>query len=108
MQGIGFRAALAVIPGFNREFTSAAFTDALAKAGVRISMDGRGRWMDNVFIERVWRSLKYEEVHLKAYASGLEARHGIGEWIKFYNTCRPHQALGYKTPMAVWTARDEA
>jgi putative transposase len=59
--------------------------------------------MDNVFIERVWRSLKYEEVHLKAYTGGHEARAGIGEWMIFYNTRRFHQALGYKTPMAVWS-----
>ena len=87
------------------QFTSAAFTGRLASAGIGISMDGRGRWMDNVFIERVWRSLKYEEVHLKAYAGGLEARAGIGEWMIFYNTRRFHQSLGYKTPMAVWRAK---
>jgi putative transposase len=61
-------------------------------------MDGRGRWLDNVFVERLWRSLKYEEVHLKAYANGLEARIGIG------NERRPHQALDYKTPAAAWAA----
>jgi putative transposase len=77
------------------QFTSAAFTDKLEAAGVRISMDGRGRWLDNVFVERLWRSLKYEEVHLKAYANGLEARSGIGWWFRFYNESRPHQALGY-------------
>src|SRR5260221_13855526 len=86
------------------QFTSTAFTGRLQTAGIRISMDGRGRWMDNVFIERVWRSLKYEEVHLKAYTGGHEARAGIGEWMIFYNTRRFHQALGYKTPMAVWSA----
>ena len=86
------------------QFTSAVFTGRLAAAEIRISMDGRGRWMDNVFIERVWRSLKYEEVHLKAYTGGHEARAGIGEWMIFYNTRRFHQALGYKTPMAVWCA----
>jgi putative transposase len=90
------------------QFTSAAFTSRLATAGIRISMDGRGRWMDNVFIERVWRSLKYEEVHLKAYAGGSEARAGIGEWMMFYNTRRFHQSLGYKTPMAVWSAGQTA
>jgi putative transposase len=90
------------------QFTSAAFTGRLATADIRISMDGRGRWMDNVFIERVWRSLKYEEVHLKAYAGGLEARAGIGEWMIFYNTRRFHQSLGYKTPMAVWRAGEKA
>ena len=67
-------------------------------------MDGRGRWLDNVFVERVWRSLKYEEAHLKAYANGLEARIGIGQWFRFYNESRPHQALGYKTPAAAWAA----
>jgi putative transposase len=86
------------------QFTSAAFTDRLANAGVSISMDGRGRWLDNVFVERLWRSLKYEEVHLKAYANALEARIGIGQWIRFYNHCRPHQALDYKIPAAVWAA----
>ena len=86
------------------QFTSAVFTDALAAAGIRISMDGRGRWLDNVFIERLWRSLKYEEVYLKGYADGREARAGIGAWIAFYNTRRPHQALGGQAPMAVWRA----
>ena len=86
------------------QFTSAAFTDKLEAAGVRISMDGRGRWLDNVFVERLWRSLKYEEVHLKAYANGLEARSGIGQWFRFYNESRPHQALGYETPAATWAA----
>ena len=84
------------------QFTSAAFTGVLAAAGVRISMDGRGRWMDNVFIERLWRSLKYEDIYLKGYADGREARSGIGMWMAFYNGCRPHQALGNRTPMAVW------
>ena len=86
------------------QFTSAAFSDKLEAAGVRISMDGRGRWLDKVFVERLWRSLKYEEVHLKAYANGLEARIGIGQWFRFYNASRPHQALGYKTPAASWAA----
>ena len=67
-------------------------------------MDGRGRWMDNVFIERLWRSLKYEDVYLKGYADGREARAGIAAWIAFYNGRRPHQALGNRTPMAVWRA----
>src|SRR5262249_36240873 len=74
------------------QFTSAAFTGTLAAAGVRISMDGRGRWMDNVFIERLWRSLKYEDIYLKGYADGREARAGIAAWIAFYNTRRPHRA----------------
>ena len=84
------------------QFTSAAFTGVLASAGIRISMDGRGRWMDNVFIERLWRSLKHEDVYLKGYADGLEAKAGIAEWIGFYNTGRPHQALNNRTPIAVW------
>ena len=86
------------------QFTGTAFTGVLAAAGIRISMDGRGRWMDNVFIERLWRSLKYEEVYLKGYADGREARAGIGSWIAFYNGRRPHQALGDRPPMAVWRA----
>jgi putative transposase len=84
------------------QFTSAAFTGALAAAGILVSMDGRGRWMDNVFIERLWRSLKYEDVYLKGYADGREARAGIASWIAFYNLRRPHQALANRTPMAVW------
>jgi putative transposase len=86
------------------QFTSAAFTDRLSAAGISISMDGRGRWLDNVFIERLWRSLKYEEVYLKAYADGREARAGIGAWFAFYNGTRPHQALAGRAPMAVWQA----
>ena len=84
------------------QFTSAGFIGALQKASVAISMDGRGRWMDNVFIERLWRSLKYEDVYLKGYADGCEARRGIAEWVTFYNEQRPHQALGDRTPMVVW------
>ena len=84
------------------QFTSAAFTGVLAAAGIRISMDGRGRWMDNVFIERLWRSLKHEDVYLKGYVDGREAKAGIAEWIAFYNNFRPHQALANRAPMAVW------
>ena len=84
------------------QFTSTAFTDKLEKPGVAISMDGRGRFMDNIFIERLWRSIKYEEVHLKAYADGRDARAGIGSWMTFYNFRRPHQAMNNQTPMAVW------
>lgn len=84
------------------QFTSEDFTGMLAAAGIRISMDGRGRWIDNVFIERLWRSLKYEDIYLKGYADGREARAGIGEWLTFYNHRRPHQALANRTPMMVW------
>ena len=86
------------------QFTSAAFTGRLEAAGIAISMDGRGRFMDNIFIERLWRSIKYEEVHLKAYADGREARAGIGSWMNFYNSRRPHQAMNNQMPMAVWRA----
>ena len=86
------------------QFTSVAFTDRLAANSIAISMDGRGRFMDNIFIERLWRSLKYEEVHLKAYADGREARAGIGAWMAFYNDRRPHQAMDNRMPMAVWRA----
>jgi putative transposase len=80
------------------QFTSLAFTDVLKAAGVRISMDGRGRWMDNVFIERLWRSLKYECIYLQAFETRSEARVGIGHWIGYYNADRPHSALGGLTP----------
>lgn len=84
------------------QFTSTDFTDALAHRGVQISMDGKGRFLDNIFIERLWRSLKYEEVYLKAYENIKEARVNIAEWIRFYNFDRPHQALGYSTPWQVY------
>ncbi|BDA82929.1 integrase [Aureimonas sp. SA4125] len=80
------------------QFTSADFTDKLKAAGIRISMDGRGRWIDNRFIERLWRSLKYECVYLNAFETGSEARHGIGSWISYYNAERPHSSLHDATP----------
>lgn len=86
------------------QFTGLAFTATLEAHGVAISMDGRGRWLDNVFVERLWRSLKYEEVYLHAYDTVAAARAGIGAWFRFYNEERLHQALGYRTPMAVHTA----
>lgn len=79
------------------QFTSEAFTDVLKSADIKISMDGKGRWVDNVFVERLWRSVKYEEVYLKAYNSVAQARSGIGEYLKFYNTERKHQGIG-RTP----------
>ena len=75
-------------------FTSFAFTTTLKDADVRISMDGRGRWMDDVFIERLWRSLKYECVYLNAFQTGGEARTGIGRWVAYYNADRPHSVFG--------------
>ena len=80
------------------QFTSLAFTSVLRDAEVRISMDGRGRWMDNVFIERLWRSLKYECVYLHAFETGSELRTGLARWITYYNTQRPHSGLAGQTP----------
>jgi putative transposase len=84
------------------QFTSQAFTSLLEQHGIKVSMDGKGRYTDNLFIERLGRSLKYEEVYLKAYAGGKEARAGIGGYFDFYNMERPHQALGYQTPAEVF------
>jgi putative transposase len=84
------------------QFTSEEFTGALSDAGVRISMDGKGRWMDNVFIERLWRSLKYECVYLREFETGVDARREIGIWLDYYNTDRPHSSLADKTPMEAY------
>jgi putative transposase len=84
------------------QFTSDAFTRVLKAAGIRISMDGKGRWVDNVFVERLWRSLKYEEVYLKAYETVAEARLGIGNYFRFYNGERRHQSLDRQTPDQVY------
>ena len=97
------------VPGiFNTDqgsqFTSEAFTSVLLNRGVQISMDSAGSYMDNVFVERLWRSVKYEEVYLKAYESVAEARAGIGAYLRFYNSERPHQALDYRTPAQVFEA----
>lgn len=86
------------LPGLDPGITSPRFTGVLTGAGIRVSMDGRGRWMDNVFIERLWRSLKYKCVYMRAFETGSEARAGIGGWINYYNADRPHSALGAKTP----------
>jgi len=86
------------------QFTGEAFTGVLEQYGIRISMDGKGSYNDNLFIERLWRSVKYEEVYLKAYQDGREARTGLGNYFRFYNTERPHQALGYRTPTEVFTS----
>ena len=80
------------------QFTSPRFTGVLRDAGVRISMDGRGRWMDNVFIERLWRSLKYECIYLHAFETGSQLRAGLAYWIGYYNTRRPHSTLAGRTP----------
>ncbi len=86
------------------QFTSEAFTGALLAKSIQISMDGRGRCLDNIFIERLWRSLKYEEVYLKAYEDGKQARAGISRYFRFYNEERLHQSLEYLTPRAVYEA----
>jgi putative transposase len=86
------------------QFTSLDYIGAVEEAGVQVSMDGRGRWMDNRFIERLWRSLKYEDIYLRGYEHGLELRWGVGNWFGDYNECRPHQALGYATPAEVYRA----
>jgi putative transposase len=80
------------------QFTSAAFTGLLLANGIAISMDGRGAWRDNVFVERLWRSIKYEEVYLRAYDSVAEARASIGKYLSFYNGRRPHSSLDRRTP----------
>ena len=79
------------------QFTSEAFTQTLQEQRVQVSMDGKGRYLDNIFVERLWRSIKYEEVYLKAYQTVAEARTGINAYLEFYNRQRPHQALGYRT-----------
>jgi putative transposase len=86
------------------QFTSDDFTGTLKSHEVTISMDGKGRYMDNIFVERLWRSLKYEEVYLNAYASVAEAKAGIGSWLAFYNEERQHQSLGYCTPRQAYEA----
>lgn len=80
------------------QFTCNTFLDILKRNGIKISMDGRGRWRDNVIIERFWRSLKYENVYIHDYEAGNEAREGIGAWINFYNNYRPHSSLNGATP----------
>jgi len=84
------------------QFTSEAFTDVLKQHGIRISMDGKGRWVDNVFVERLWRSVKYEEVYLRAYDSILDARQSLGRYFAFYNAQRRHQSLDRQTPDNVY------
>ena len=86
-------------------FTSPQYTQLLEDAGVQISMDGRGRAMDNIFTERLWRTIKYEEVYLKEYASPREARRSLAEYLDFYNYRRLHQALDYQTPAALYSGQ---
>ena len=87
------------------QFTSKDWTDAMSDAGIRISMDGKGRWIDNVFIERLWRSLKYECVYLNAFDSVRDAAVGIDDWMRYYNAERPHSSLGDRTPEEAYWAQ---
>ena len=89
------------------QFISLEFTQVLRDHGVKISMDGKGRYTDNIFVERLWRTVKYEEVYLKAYANAAEARKELGAYFRFYNNQRPHQALGYRTPAEVFFGHRE-
>ena len=89
------------------QFTSEAFTGVLEDHGVRISMDGRGRAFDNIFVERLWRSVKYEEVYLKDYAGVQDAKDSLRRYFEFYNNDRPHQSLRYRTPEDVYCAGDK-
>ncbi len=89
------------------QFTSLEFTQVLRDHGVKISMDEKGRYTDNIFVERLWRTVKYEEVYLKAYANAAEARKELGAYFRFYNNLRPHQALGYRTPAEVFFGHRE-
>ena len=84
------------------QFTSEAFTDVLKAHGIRISMDGKGRCMDNIFVERLWRSVKYEEVYLKDYETVDELRRSLARYFHFYNEERPHQAFGEATPIEIY------
>ncbi len=88
-------------------FTSPRFVGMLKEAGIQVAMDGRGRWMDNVFIERLWRSLKYECVYIHAFETGSELRAGLGRWIGYYNADRPHSALAGATPDEAYAGRNE-
>jgi len=86
------------------QFTSEAYLEAVESVGVDVSMDGRGRWIDNRFIERLWRSVKQEDIYVQDYADGLTAHRGLGCWFGQYNIARPHQALGYATPAELYHA----
>jgi len=99
---VGNKAPLISNTDQGSQYTSEAFIEAVESAGVEVSMDSRGRWMDNRFIERLWRSLKYEDIYVNDYLDGLEAGRGLGKYFKDYNTFRPHQSLGNATPADVY------
>jgi putative transposase len=84
------------------QFTSLSFTAKLEAAKVKISMDGRGRALDNIFVERLWRSIKYEDIYLNHYTNGIDLQDGVRKYFRFYNVERPHQSFGYQTPRSVY------
>ena len=86
------------------QFTDEQFIKPLDEKGVRVSMDGKGRWIDNVFVERLWRSVKYEDLYLHAYATPREVRAALIRYFSFYNAARPHQSLDYRTPDELYFA----
>lgn len=88
------------------QFTAKGFTGMVQGAGIQVSMDGRGRAFDNIFIERLWRSVKYEDVYIKGYETAQALRVGLGDYFQLYNHARPHQSLGYKTPASVYQLAD--
>jgi putative transposase len=90
------------------QFTSFAWTDSLRRSGIRISMDGKGRYLDNIFIERLWRALKYECVYLHTWKTRSHARAGVRNWIEFYSHRRPHEAVGGRPPVVVYSLQIEA
>jgi putative transposase len=91
------------VVGFSIDkYTSPQYTEKLLSAGIQISMDGKGRAVDNIFTERLWRTVKYEDVYLKDYITPREARRGLNQYLTFYNQERPHQSLGYQTPAQVY------
>jgi len=87
------------------QYTGQSWTSLLRDAGVRISMDGKGRWVDNVIVERLWRSLKYEDVYLRDYRDLAELERGLTRWFAHYNEVRPHQSLCWRTPMEAWSGQ---
>lgn len=100
--GVGRRAPDIANTDQGSQFTSEAYLEAVESVGVSVSMDGRGRWMDNRMIERLWRSVKHEDIYLQDYLDGLELGRGLSRWFADYNEMRPHQALGYATPGVVY------
>ena len=102
MRVAGHQPLQPVLQAQGSQFTNEAFTGLVERDGVRISMDGKGRYTDNIVVERLWRTVKYEEVYLIAYSNGRDAKAGLDDYFRFYNTQRPHQTLHYRTPAEVF------